>query len=47
MRLAKQGVPYLNGKGTGDLFVVVSVDMPKKLSEKQKKLVEKLAETGL
>ncbi len=47
MRLAKQGVPFLNGKGIGDLFVVISIDMPKKLNEKQKKLVEKLAETGL
>jgi DnaJ-class molecular chaperone len=47
MRLAKQGVPYINGGTTGDLFVVISVNMPDKLNEKQKKLVEKLSETGL
>ncbi len=47
MRLAKQGVPHINGGTKGDLFVVISVKMPDKLNAKQKKLVEKLSETGL
>jgi len=37
-----QGVPRLNGRGRGDLVVVVQVDVPKKLSAKAKKLLEDL-----
>jgi len=47
MRLANQGIPHLNGGKTGDIFVVISVAMPKKLNAKQKKLIEKLSENGL
>ncbi len=47
MRLAGKGVPHINGGKAGDLFVVISVKMPKKLNETQKKLVEELSKTGL
>ncbi len=47
MRLVNQGIPHLNGGKKGDLFVVISVTIPKKLNEKQKKLIEKLSENGL
>ena len=47
MRLAGHGLPHMNGKGQGDLYVHIHISMPKKLSEKQKKLVEQLADTGL
>jgi len=47
MRLAGHGLPHMNGKGQGDLYVHIHINMPKKLSEKQKKLVEQLADTGL
>ncbi len=47
LRLANQGIPLMNRDGFGDLFVIVHVNIPKELSSKQKKLVEKLAETGL
>lgn len=47
MRLAGHGLPHMNGKGQGDLYVQIHINMPKKLSEKQKKLVEQLADTGL
>ncbi|MBF0211718.1 MAG: DnaJ domain-containing protein [Desulfamplus sp.] len=47
LRLAHQGIPIMNTDECGDLFVVVHVNIPKELSNKQKKLVEKLAETGL
>ncbi|MFH1154699.1 MAG: DnaJ C-terminal domain-containing protein [Pseudomonadota bacterium] len=47
MRIPEKGIPNLNGSGTGDLFVVIHISMPKKLTAEQKKLVEKLAETGL
>jgi curved DNA-binding protein len=47
MRLAGHGIPHMKGGGSGDLFVEVLVQMPKKLSDKQKQLIEKLAETGI
>ncbi|MEA2059850.1 MAG: J domain-containing protein [Thermodesulfobacteriota bacterium] len=47
MRLTGQGIPYLNKSQSGDLFVVIDVEMPKTLTREQKKLVEKLIKTGL
>jgi curved DNA-binding protein len=47
MRLAGHGLPHMNEAGQGDLYVIVLVDIPKELSEEQKKLVAKLADTGL
>ncbi len=47
MRLPGQGIPHMRGNAKGNLFIEVSVKMPKNLSDEQKKLVEKLAETGL
>lgn len=47
MRLPGHGLPHMNGKGQGDLYVYIHVNMPKHLSEKQKKLVDQLANTGL
>jgi len=47
MRLAGQGLPIMNTKQRGNLFIKIIVDMPKELSKIQKELVEKLAETGL
>ncbi len=36
------GVPHLNGKGRGDLHAVVRLAIPKKVSRRQKKLLEQL-----
>jgi curved DNA-binding protein len=47
MRLAGHGLPRMNGAGQGDLYVIVLVDVPKHLTAEQKKLVAKLADTGL
>jgi len=47
MRLSGHGLPYMQSKGKGDLYVLVKINMPKKLTAKQKKLIEKLADTGL
>ncbi|MBF0200535.1 MAG: DnaJ domain-containing protein [Desulfamplus sp.] len=47
LRLSNHGIPFMNGKGCGSLFVMIHVDTPKNLTAEQKKLVEKLAETGL
>ncbi len=43
MRLKGKGIPHMNGRGMGDLFVTVKVEIPTKLSAKQKKLIDELA----
>ena len=43
-RLKEQGVQKLNAAGKGDLFVRVNVQIPKRLNEEQRELLEKLAE---
>ena len=47
MRLPGHGLPHMDGKGQGDLYVRIHVHMPKELSKKQKNLIDQLAETGL
>jgi curved DNA-binding protein len=47
MRLPGMGIPHMKGNGCGDLYVVVNIEMPKKLNSKQKKLIKELKETGL
>lgn len=47
MRLSGHGLPHMKGGGKGDLFVVINVDMPQKLTDEQKKAVVKLAELDL
>lgn len=39
-RLRGQGVQKLNQQGRGDLLVTVSIDVPKKLTDEQKRLLE-------
>jgi curved DNA-binding protein len=47
LRLTGHGLPQMNGKGHGDLYVVIHITMPKKLTQKQKQLIEQLAKAGL
>jgi len=47
IRLKGFGVPGHGRSAAGDLFAVVEVAVPKELSEKQRKLLEKLADEGL
>lgn len=47
MRLAGHGLPQMKGRSKGDLYATVSVDIAKELSPEQKKLVKKLAATGM
>ena len=47
MRLTGHGLPHMNVKDQGDLYVYIHVNMPKQLSENQKKLVKQLADTGI
>jgi len=42
IRLRDLGVPHLQGRGRGDHFVKVIVDVPKKVSRSAKKLIEDL-----
>lgn len=47
MRLTGHGLPLMQGKGKGSLYVHILVDMPKDLTDEQKKLIDELATTGL
>ena len=47
MRIPGHGIPQMKGNGCGDLFVVINIAMPKKLTEKQKELIQQLEKTGL
>ena len=47
MRLAGHGLPKMKSSSKGDLYVTIAVDSPKKLTAEQKKLVKKLAATGM
>ncbi len=47
IRMKGYGVPGLKGTGKGDQFVKISVNVPKKLTERQLQLINKLVEEGL
>ncbi len=47
MRLTGLGIPYMKTSKAGDLFVVIYINIPKKLNKEQKILIEKLVQTGL
>jgi curved DNA-binding protein len=46
-RLKSYGLPHANGKGRGDAYAEISIEVPKKLDKEQRSLVKSLAETGL
>ena len=43
LRLSGQGIQHLKGSGKGDLLINLKVQVPKKLNEEQKNLLEQLA----
>jgi molecular chaperone DnaJ len=43
VRVKGQGMPRLRGSGRGDLFVHLAVEIPKKLTKRQRELFEELA----
>ncbi len=45
MRMKNEGFPKLDGYGRGDQLVEVIVEVPKKLTKDQEKLMRKYAET--
>jgi curved DNA-binding protein len=47
IRMKGYGVPGLKGTGKGDQFVKISINIPKKLTDRQLQLVKELAEEGL
>ena len=47
IRMKGFGVPGLKGSGRGDQYVKISIEVPKKLSEHQTKLIKQLAEDGI
>jgi molecular chaperone DnaJ len=42
-RLKGNGIPYLGGYGKGDQHVIIKVEIPKKLTKKQRELMEEFA----
>jgi curved DNA-binding protein len=47
MRVPGHGIPQMKGNGCGDLFVVINITMPKKLTAKQEELIQELQKTGI
>ncbi|KPJ55889.1 hypothetical protein AMJ49_06180 [Parcubacteria bacterium DG_74_2] len=47
LRLSKKGIPHFSGWGRGSMYVELIVKTPKKLSKKQKELLEQLKEEGV
>ena len=45
LRLRGKGVPVLNGRGRGDQYVTIRVEIPRNLNEAQKEALRKFAET--
>jgi len=44
VRLRDEGIKHLQGRGKGDLYVRLIVDVPEKLSREQKRAIEELSE---
>jgi curved DNA-binding protein len=44
-RLKGKGMPHLKGKGTGDELVRVSVEIPRRLTDRQRQLIEEFEKT--
>jgi molecular chaperone DnaJ len=47
LRISGKGIPHFSGYGRGNLYVELRVRTPKKISGKQKKLLEELQKEGL
>jgi curved DNA-binding protein len=47
MRITGHGAPFMNADKNGDLYVIIDVDIPKTLTDGQKKLIDQLADSGL
>jgi molecular chaperone DnaJ len=47
IKLKDNGLPHLQGRGKGNMFVVVIIKTPEKLSRKQKEILEELNKEGI
>ncbi|XOB41855.1 MAG: molecular chaperone DnaJ [Candidatus Nealsonbacteria bacterium] len=47
LRISGKGIPHFSGYGRGNLYVELIVKTPKRLTKKQKELLEKLKEEGI
>jgi molecular chaperone DnaJ len=47
LRISGKGIPHFGGSGRGNLYVKLIIKTPKKLTKKQKELLEKLKEEGI
>ncbi len=47
LRMTGHGLPVMKEKKKGDLYVRINIEMPKKLSREQKKIIRELADSGL
>lgn len=47
IRMKGYGVPGLKGAARGDQYVLINVELPRRLTEKQIKLIQQLAEDGI
>jgi molecular chaperone DnaJ len=47
LKISKRGIPHFSGLGRGNLFVQLNIETPKKLTKKQKDLLEELKKEGL
>ncbi len=45
IRLRGKGIPYVNGRGKGDLIARITVEVPRQLSAKQKELLRQFEDT--
>lgn len=46
-RISGKGIPHFRGLGRGDLYVETGVEVPRRLSSKQKELIKKMKREGL
>lgn len=47
LRISKKGIPRFLGKERGDLYVSLNIDIPKKITKEQKRVLEELSKEGL
>ena len=47
LRLSNKGIPHFSGYGRGDMYIELAVKTPKKLTKKQKELLEELKAEGI
>ena len=47
LRISGKGIPHFSGFGRGDLYIELVIKTPKKLTKRQKELMEELQNTGL